>query len=419
MLTAMLSVRSLLLAIFMLMAGSGFLATLTSVRLERAGSSALHIGAVATAYFLGLVLGSLRVSRIIRRVGHIRAFAAFVSLFSASTLTYAIHQDALLWAALRFIDGLCVAGVFVCLESWLNERAEAETRGSVLASYMIALYAGQAIGQFLLNLSEDKPSMPFLVASILVSLAAIPVVLTRISAPPPQDSGSLSVRELYAISPLGIVGATLTGVMLGAFYALGAVYVRRLGMDLSATAWFMSIVILGGVALQWPLGRLSDRFDRRRVIVGAFGGALAAALAIAMIDGAGLPLLAFGALFGGLSFALYPLCVAHTNDHLAPEQRVAASGGLVLLYSVGAAAGPIAGATAMMLVGPSGLFLFIAACAGGALGFGAWRQLRTPPVPAEQQQSYQVLPRTTPMSAALDPLAVDEQENGRTTWQSI
>lgn len=416
MLNAILPVRSLLLAIFILMAGSGFLTTLTTVRLERAGSSALAIGVVGTAYFLGLVIGALRVPRLIRRVGHIRGFAAFVSLFSASTLAYAIHRDPVLWAGLRFIDGLCIAGVYVCLESWLNERAEAKARGSVLAGYMIALYLGQAVGQFLLNLSETKPSMPFLVASMLISLAAIPVVLTRISAPPPEDGATLPVAKLYAISPLGIVGATLTGVMLGAFYALGPVYVRRLGMDLSETALFMSIVILGGVALQWPLGRLSDRFDRRKVIVGAFAGALAASAALAALDAPGAPLFAAGALFGGLSFALYPLCVAHTNDHLAPEQRVAASGGLVLLYSVGAAAGPMAGAAAMTAAGAGGLFLFIAVCAGLALGFGLWRQARALPVPAEQQQSYQVLPRTTPMAATLDPLAPEEAEER--AWQT-
>jgi MFS family permease len=409
-LRAVLPVRSLLLAIFTLMAGGGFLATLTSVRLEQAGSSAMLIGAVGTAYFLGLTIGSLRAPRVIRRVGHIRAFAAFVSVFSASTLTYAIHRDPLLWAGLRFIDGLCVAGVFICLESWLNERAETRARGSVLAGYMIALYAGQALGQFLLNLSATRPSLPFLVASVLISLAAVPVVLTRISAPPPEEGTALSVRALYAISPLGIVGATVTGMMLGAFYALGAVYVRRLGMDLSATAVFMSIVIFGGVALQWPLGRLSDRFDRRRVMVAALGGALAASLAIALVDTPGLPLLVLGAVFGGLSFALYPLCVAHTNDHLQPEQRVAASGGLVLLYSVGAVAGPVLGAAAMTLGGASGLFLFTATCAGGTLAFGLWRQASTPPVPADQQQNYQALPRTTPMSAALDPIAGHEQQ---------
>jgi len=410
MLSAISSVRSLLLAIFMLMAGGGFMSTLIAIRLERSGSSALVVGVVGTAYFLGLVLGSVRAGLLVARVGHIRAFAAFVPLFSATTLSYAIHLDPVLWAALRLIDGLCVAGVYVCLESWLNERAEARSRGSVLAAYMIALYLGQAAGQFLLNISDAKPALPFAVASILISLSAIPVALTRIDAPPVAGHATLPIRALYAISPLGVVGAALTGAMLGAFYSLGAVYARRLGMDLGTVALFMSTVIFGGVALQWPLGMLSDRFDRRRVIVLAFAGTLAAGLATAFTDVPGLPLFLFGALFGGLSFALYPLCVAHANDHLLPDQRVAASGGLVLTYSAGAAAGPLLAALVMTGVGASGLFLFIAICAGVALLFGLWRQARTLPVPAEQQQMYQVLPRTTPVSAALDPLAPNEAE---------
>lgn len=414
MIQAILPVRSLLLAIFILMAGGGFMNTLVGVRLERAGSSAMAIGLVGTAYFAGLVIGSLQVPALIRRVGHIRAFAAFVAFLSASTLVYAVHRDVLLWGALRFADGLCLAGVYVCLESWLNERAEAASRGSVLAGYMIALYGGQAVGQFLLNLGQGaKPSMPFLVASILVSLAAIPVVLTHIAAPAPDDAEPLSFRRLYAVSPLGIIGACLTGVMLGAFYGMGAVYARRLGMDLGGTALFMSMVILGGVALQWPLGRLSDRMDRRKVIVLSFAGALAAALAIALAGAPGPLLLGLGALFGGLSFALYPLCVAHTNDHLAPHERVAASGGLVLLYSLGAAIGPSGSALAMTLIGTSGLFLFIAACAGGALGFGVWRQVRSEPVPAHLQENYVALPRTTPMSASLDPVAPDAQDEAQ------
>lgn len=408
MLASVLPVRSLLLAIFMLMAGSGFLSTLLSLRLEAAGTPSLLIGAVAASYFLGLTAGALKVPAIIQRVGHIRAFAAFVSLFSASALTYAIYQHAALWAGLRFIDGLSMAGVFVCLESWLSERAEPETRGTILAAYMIALYAGQAIGQLLLNLSDAKPSMPFLVAAILLSLTVIPVVLTRIAGPSLGDQVSLSVRRLYEISPLGIVGATATGVILGAFYGLGAVHVRRLGLNLADTAFFMSIVILGGVALQWPLGHLSDRFDRRRVIVGAFAAAVAASIGLVLVGTPGVQLLILGGLFGGITFALYPLCVAHTNDHLTPAQRVAASGGLVLAYSIGAAVGPLAGATAMTLVGPAGLFLFTALCAGGALLFALWRQWSTPPVPDELQRPYQILPRTTPMSAALDPLAPDE-----------
>lgn len=409
-LSAILPVRSLLLAIFALMAGSGFMSTLIGVRLEAGGSSALTVGAVGTAYFLGLVVGSLKAGALVGQVGHIRAYAAFVSLLSASTLAYAIHPSPIFWGGLRLIDGICIAGVYVCLESWLNERAEPTTRGLILAGYMIALYVGQAVGQFLLNLSETSPAFPFVLASILISVSAIPVVLTRILAPVPEGGTGLSIRQLYTISPLGVVGATITGLMLGGFYAMGAVYARRIGMELSSIAVFMSTVILGGVALQWPLGRLSDRFDRRRVIVFAFGGTLAASLGIALSSVPGPLLLMLAAVFGGLSFALYPLCVAHANDHLQPEQRVAASGGLVLFYSAGAAAGPVAGALTMTAAGAPGLFLFVALCAMGALVFGLWRQATALPVPADQQQNYQVLPRTTPMSAALDPLAPEDTE---------
>ncbi|MDO8289839.1 MAG: MFS transporter [Parvibaculum sp.] len=405
MLAAILPVRSLFVAIFMLMAGSGFLSTLISLQLEADGTAPILIGLVATFYFVGLTIGSLCVSTLIRRVGHIRAFATFVSLFSASTLTYAVYQDASLWACLRLVDGFCMAGVFVCLESWLNERAEPEARGTVLAGYMISLYAGQAIGQFLLNLNHEKPSMPFMAASILLSLAVIPVAVTRITEPVLEARAPLTLRRLYEVSPLGIVGAAITGMMLGAFYALGAVYVSRLGMDMSAAALFMSIVILGGVVLQWPIGLLSDKFERRRVIVGTFAATVAVCIGIILVGVPGHQLLILGALFGGLTFALYPLCVAHTNDHLTREERVGASGGLVLAYSIGAAAGPVIGAVAMTTFGPAGLYIFISFCAIGALAFALWRQRMSVPVPNELQHPYQILPRTTPMSASLDPHA--------------
>lgn len=401
-------VRSLLLAIFMLMAGSGFLSTLIGLRLERGGAGTMVIGAVATAYFAGLVAGALRAGGIVRQVGHIRAFAAFVALLSASTLAYVLLNHPLLWAGLRLIDGICVAGVFVCLESWLNDRADAETRGSVLAAYMVALYSGQAVGQLLLGASGALPAIPFQIASILISLAIIPLCLTRSHAPAPADASGFSIRSLFAASPLGVVGAVTTGLMLGAFYGMAAVHVRRLGLDLAQTASFMMIVILGGVALQWPLGRLSDRYDRRRVIVASFAATALVSLALALTMAAGGLLLALGALFGGLSFALYPLCVAHCNDRLLSTDRVAASGRLVLLYSVGAALGPIGAASMMTATGPAGLFLFIALCAGATLAFGLFRQAASDAVPPAEQQDFQIVPRTTPMASLLDPNTSDD-----------
>lgn len=401
-------VRSLLIAIFILMAGSGFLSTLIGLRLERAGSGTMVIGLVATGYFAGLMIGALRAGNVVRRVGHIRAFAAFVALLSASTLTYALYQHALLWGGLRIIDGICVAGVFVCLESWLNDRAEPETRGSVLASYMVILYLGQALGQILLRLGNSAPAVPFEIASILISLAIIPICLTRATAPELGEAASLPIRRLFEASPLGVVGAGITGLLLGAFYGLAAIYARRLGLSLPDTANFMMVVILGGVALQWPLGHLSDLYDRRAVLVGGFGVTWAVTLLLAF-QPVQPWLLLLGFLFGGLSFALYPLSVAHANDRLLPSERVTASGQLVLLYSTGAAVGPLGGAAAMTLAGAGGLFLFIALCAAAMFGFGLWRLAASEAVPAEGQQDFQILPRTTPVAALLDPAGPDEE----------
>lgn len=405
MLGAAWSIGALLVAIFTLMAGGGLLSTLVSVRLEAGGASAIVVGLVATAYFVGLTIGSLAAFPVVARAGHIRAFAAFASLFSATTLALAIHVDPLFWSLLRLVQGLCTAGVFVCLESWLNERATPATRGAILATYMIFLYSGQAVGQLLLNLGGPLPSLPFIAASILLSLAVIPVTLTRIPAPAPPDSGVMPLAKLFRTSPLGLVGAVATGLMLGAFYGLGPVFASGSGLVTAGTALFMSATILGGVTLQWPLGRLSDLIDRRKVIVGTFAATLLVCGAMVYLAEGRWQLVLVGALFGGTCFALYPLCVAHMNDHLGSGERVAATGGLVLVYSLGAAAGPLLAGGLMTVTGPRGLFLFIGLCAAAVLLFAAIRIWRSPAVPGERQGPYQILPRTTPAAAALDPLS--------------
>ncbi len=401
MVSSLLSVRTLLLAIFILMAGSGFLSTLIAIRLEQAGAGDFLIGLVATCYFGGLTVGAFKVAPLIARIGHIRAFAAFVSIYSASSLTYAVLDAPAVWTVLRFIDGFVMSGVFVCLESWLNRVAKPDNRSGILAAYMIALYAGQAIGQFLLNLQDNAPALPFILSAILLSLAVLPVVLTKIDQPVMEEVAPFSLKRLYEASPLGIVGTLATGMMLGAFYALGAVFVQRVGLPLSQVALFTSCVIAGGVLLQYPLGLLSDRFDRRRVIIAAM--AFAAGLSIALALSA-QPAVIFltGAIFGGFSFALYPLCVAHSNDHLEESERVGASSGLVLVYSVGAMIGPQIGSASMSWFGPSGLFGAIATIAIAGTLFGIWRTLVRKPVASEYQQDFRALPRTTPMASVLE-----------------
>ena len=400
MIVSLAPVRSLLLAIFTLMLGAGFLTTLVGIRLQAGGTGPMVIGLIATSYFAGLAAGAVRIGRLVERIGHIRTFAVVVALLSASTLAYTLGEQPLLWMLLRFIDGCCVAGVYVCLESWLNDRSEGPSRGSVLAGYMIALYLGQGIGQQLLNVAGAVSARPFVLASLLISLSVLPVALTRMSGPTLQSSTALPVWRLYVVSPLAIIGVALTGIVLGAFYGIGPVYAAELGLSVSGTAGFMTVVILGGVVLQWPLGRLSDRFDRRSIIILTTAAAAVSAFALALNGPEGLGLV-LGGIFGGTAFALYPLCVAHANDQLAPAERISATGGLVLVYSVGAAIGPLLVSAAMALTGPQGLFHVIAVLTAGVFGFGLWRRMVGDRVPAAMQQAYQALPRTTPFAAEL------------------
>jgi MFS family permease len=394
----------LFVAVTLLMSGTGPLTTLIGVRLEAAQQSAFTIGLVMAAYFAGLTIGSLQAYRLVTRIGHIRAFAAFASIMAATTLAYPTLSDPWFWAILRLLQGLCMAGLFVCIESWLNDSATTRTRGTILAAYMTFLYLAQAAGQFILRVPDETGFLLFVLMGILLCFAVVPVALTRMAPPLLPDVTSLSFRRLYAASPLGVFGCISSGLILGSVYSLGPVYASGIGLDLAQTATFMSALIFGGVLLQWPLGWLSDAIDRRKVIVGVIvAGALVSLAMMAASDVGESLLLLLAAIFGGIGFVLYPLCVAHTNDHLEREERIGASGGLVLSYSVGATVGPPIAAAVMGAVGPSGLFLFTTVISIASIAFAVWRLRVRPPVDAEQQGPFQILPRTTPVAAPLDP----------------
>lgn len=387
----------LLVAVFVMMAGIGALTSIVSVRLDAAGIPSLLIGAVTAGYYLGLTVGSLQAYRLIGRVGHIRAFSAFAAALSAAVLGHAFAVDPVLWGVLRVVEGYCMAGLFVCVESWLNQGARADTRGQVLAFYMIVLYGAQGAGQYLLTVPDPHGHVQFVLVSMLVSVALLPVALTRQSPPCLPEVSPFGIGHLYRTSPLGFMGTVMSGLVGGALYGLGPVYVRRLGYDLGDSASFVSASILGGMLLQWPLGKLSDVFDRRLVLAALFAALIAVSLFMTVAPPLGFPVLVAGvALFGGITFALYPICVAHTNDFLTPAEMVSASGGMVLGYSAGAIVGPFIASAAMTAFDVAGLFLFAAGVGVAALLFGLWRMTVRPSVPAGQRGPFRAQTRMTP-----------------------
>ena len=404
------SVSAVLVGAGLLLAGNGLLGTLIGVRLSMGGSSPLAIGLVMAAYFAGLLVGALTAHRVMHRAGHIRAFATFASSLSAATLAHAFLTHEIFWGALRFIEGLCLASLFMCMESWLNDRAPNNKRGQVLSVYMTVVYCALGLGQFLILVAAPDGFGLFALASILLSLALVPVALTRYPAPPPPEPTAFKLGTLIQISPLGVAGSFAAGIILGAVYGLVPSFTHEIGMDLRGTANFMAAILLGGLLLQWPIGRLSDRFDRRLVL-------LAVALAIAgtgaamhsMMGREETEILLLGVAFGGAIYLIYPLSISHANDFVAPGDLVAAAGGLLIAYSVGAIMGPILGALAMIEAGPGGLFILIA-LVGGMYGlFACLRILRARPRNHETAAPFQAVPRTSPVAARLDPRTEPEE----------
>ena len=402
--SATLSISGLLAGVFLLMVGAGLLSTLVPVRLGAAGASSPVIGAVSGGYFAGLVVGGLIAHRLISTVGHIRSFATFASLMAAAALVHPLWPSAVAWGGLRLLAGLCMAGLFMCIESWLNEQASDRTRGRILSVYMVVVYVAQGVGQVLLPLPDGSGYVLFVLASVLVSLAVIAVAAVPVRGPRRPRRTHVSLGRLVAVSPVAITGALASGLVLGAFYGLAPLFTQRIGMRLDETAAFMGAAIVGGVLLQWPLGALSDRIERRIVLAAVATLVAAVALAIAFVSTTRPDLLmVLAPLLGGVVFTIYPLSVAQANDRIDRRERVAVSGGLIIVYGCGAAVGPLLGAWAMSALGPSGLFMFIAAAAVLLAALSLVRWVQRAPVPADSKLPFQVLPRTTAVVGALDP----------------
>jgi MFS family permease len=392
-------ISALLLGTGLFVASTGLLGTILALQADALGYSSTTTGTVMAAYFVGFVVGTYFCPKVVRRAGHVRAFSAFAACAAAAVLLHPLLIGVIAWSVLRFVTGLCVVGLYMVIESWLNERSANESRGRVFAIYQVIALLSLALGQYLILFDEGSGTTPYLLAGALFSLGLVPIVLTRVKEPAPITTVRLDPKALWNASPLGVAGTLIAALANGAFFALGPVFAQNVGMSTPQIALFMSLVLLGGMALQWPIGHLSDFLDRRMVIMGvSVGGALFASLAALTTGHSALLFFAFVFLYGGATFSLYPLCVAHSNDKVAPEDFVKTAGGLLLIYGIGAAAGPPIAGLLMELIATQAFLWFLAAMQAGLTVFVAFR-MRRQPAP-EEREPFVMLGRTS--QAALE-----------------
>ena len=387
---ALAPVAALLFSVGLLLMGSGLQGTLLPVRAQLEAFTDLDLGMLGSAYFLGFGAGCLFGARLVRRSGHIRTFAAMVALASTTALAHAMLPSPPVWWVLRGVTGFCFAVLYMVIESWLNERASNENRGLIFSAYTIVNLTVITLGQIMLTAAPVGSFTLFAWASILVSLAAIPIAFTRAEAPAPIGAVKIRVRRLYLLSPVGFVGCFAVGMANSAFWSLGPLFVDRgQGVNAADVALFMSVTVIGGAVGQYPLGRLSDRMDRRRVIVLSCSGAALAGGAL-VATGELLPWAMLGAafLFGFFAFPLYSLSVAHTNDFIEPEGYVEASGGLLLVFGLGAVVGPLIASAVARTFGIETIFAYTAVVHLLTAFFTLYRMTRRARPPEEERGAF-------------------------------
>ena len=394
---------ALLLGFGLMQMGNTLQGTLLSVRGQIESFSPAQIGAVGAGLWVGIVIGSLYSGKLILRVGHIRTFLALGAIASTAPLLHLLIMDPIAWMAARALTGFCFAGLFIVVESWLNSAATGETRGQILSVYaMTGLLAG-IIGQLLLSATDTTGFRPFCIVAIIIALALVPIALTRAVAPTHEGGGArINLIGLYRQSPFGLVAASLCGVTTSAFFTLGPILAQRRGLDTGGIAVFMASGTLGGFLMAWPLGWLSDRLDRRLVIIGA---ALTAAVTLGIMmalvpdEATRWVLYLCAAIFGGTIIPTYSVVMAHVNDAVDAGEFVAASGGLLIMQGVGAVVGPLLAGFAMSAFELGFAYTVIVTQLLMAV-FGVYRLTRRPAPPEMHKGTFLVEP-PVPVGTAL------------------
>ncbi|WP_417541465.1 MFS transporter [Methylophaga thalassica] len=369
-------IQSILWSVALLLLGNGLISTLLTLRGTNEGFSSATMGLIMSSYFIGFVCGTWVSGRLIRRMGHIRTFAFCASICASATLLHIIFIDAWVWIVLRFFYGLAYITLMTVIESWLNSQAASHERGRIFAFYMVVNLGALTIAQQMLHIATPDNFLLFAIVSILISWAILPLTLTRRNQPMiNSERPKSSLKNLLKIAPLSVAGSTLSGLAMGAFWAMTPIYATELGYDISGIALIMSLTILGGAALQIPIGRYSDKHDRPKVITWVVTLAGIIALSMAVIPSQ-TALLAIFFIWGGLSFSIYPLSVAQLIDQLHPDEIVSGSSDMLVLHGLGCAFAPVIAGSLMTIIGSQGLPLYIGTVLLILAGYTAYRRRR-------------------------------------------
>ncbi|MGR3540653.1 MAG: MFS transporter [Hasllibacter sp.] len=392
---------ALYLGIGLLMIGNGLQGSLLGIRGAIEGFTTQQMSYVMSGYFLGFLVSASATPVLIRKVGHVRVFAALASIISAVLILYPVLTDWWLWLALRVVIGFCFCGVYVTAESWLNNATTTANRGSALSLYMVTQMAGIVTAQGLLALGDPGDFILFIIPSVLVSLSFAPILLSVNPAPSFGTTKPMSLMDLWRASPLGVVGMAMTGLVFAAQFGMTAVYGTLAGFTVAQISLLVAATYVGGLVLQFPIGWASDHLDRRVLILGC--AAVAAAGALAGVTGSFAGAVVAGAMVGGLSNPIYALLIAYVNDHIEYEDMPAASGRMLFVNGLFAVAGPVVVGLAMEVAGPTGFWWFLLAVMTVLAGYTAWRMRRRPAPPADETGSY------TPVFA----------EASAVTWEAV
>lgn len=401
-----LAVGAVVAGVAVLQVGHGLLGVLVPLQLGLNRFPTAVVGLVVTAHSVGFLVGCLAVPHIVRGVGHIRAFAMFASVASVAALSLAAAIEPTLWTVVRLVTGFCAAGLFTVAESWINDRTPSRTRGRVISLYMVCNKVTLIGGQLLLTLEAPPPVAFYMIAGACYSLSLLPIAATRATSPRIEGLAILGLRELYGLAPMAVVGCFGAGLLNASVLGLVPLYGLQLGLAAAAAAGLPVAIQCGSMVLQWPLGWLSDRVDRRIIIAASTGVTLAVSIVIALLDAAPLwQLYLLCALWGSFALSVYAISIAHACDLAAPAQLVSATGGLLLLWAIGSIVGPPLATLSMEIAGPAGLFFYAAVLAAVLGAFALWRMTRRQAVPAPEREPFVNLPDTSPAVAELDPRA--------------